>query len=130
MERLFTIEEANRLLPILRPILRDLAREWKFMQLINPEIRKAHEAADRSGGSPAGRAYVDAAEEVVHCIHRVQELGVLLKDPAAGLCDFPYQHKDRVVYLCWRLGEERILWWHDIEAGFAGREPLDDLDES
>src|SRR5437763_11924191 len=105
-DRLFTVHEANSLLPFLRPLLRDLRREWKFMQFINEEIQKAREASDRGGGSIFGHLYVESAERVVHHFHQIQEAGVLLKDPAIGLCDFPYQHGDRIVYLCWRLGED------------------------
>lgn len=127
-QRLFSVEEANQLLPLLRPILKDLKREWKFMQFINDEIKKAHEASDRGGGSIFGPGYVESAEGVIHHFHHLQELGVLLKDPSVGLCDFPHQRGDRLVYLCWRLGEDEIAWWHDRDAGFAGREPLEDLD--
>lgn len=125
--RLFSIEEANGLLPILRPILRDLSQEWKFMQLINGEIKKAHDRADRGGGSVFGKSYVRSAETVIHSFHQIQEMGVLLKDPGMGLCDFAYQQGERVVYLCWRLEEEEIAWWHDTDAGFANREPIENL---
>jgi hypothetical protein len=55
-------------------------------------------------------------------------MGVHIKDIDRGLCDFPYMRNGRVVYLCWQLGEDAIAFWHDIEAGFAGREPLDETD--
>ena len=61
-------------------------------------------------------------------IQQIKDLGVLLKDAEKGLCDFPNLRQGRVVYLCWQLGEDRIEYWHDIETGFAGREPLDDTD--
>jgi hypothetical protein len=55
---------------------------------------------------------------------KVQELGVELKDPALGLIDFPSVRDDKIVYLCWRLGELNIAYWHDTDTGFAGRQPL------
>ena len=61
-------------------------------------------------------------------IHQIKDMGVVLKDVDKGLCDFPYIRQGRLVYLCWRLGEEAIEYWHDIEAGFAGRERLDETD--
>jgi hypothetical protein len=128
-QRFFSIEEANGLLPVLRPILGELKREWAFMQLINNEIRKAHAVSDRSGGSVFGPRYIESAEQVVHYLHTVQEMGVLVKDPSIGLCDFPHQRESRVVHLCWKLGEDEIGWWHDIDAGFAEREPLENLDD-
>jgi hypothetical protein len=127
-ERLFSIEEANRLLPVLAPILMELSRDWIFMQRINDEIRRAHEAADRGGGSVFGTSYIESAEGVVHFLHRIQEMGVLLKDPGSGLCDFAHQIGERVIYLCWKLGEEEISWWHEAETGFAGRRPLSELE--
>lgn len=127
-QRLFSVDEANELLPVLRPILRDLKREWDFMQAISSEVRKAYEASERGGGSAVGPSYVESAGHVVHYLHRIEQLGVLLKDPGTGLCDFPHQRGDRIIYLCWRLGENEIAWWHDTDSGFAGREPLEDLD--
>jgi hypothetical protein len=62
-------------------------------------------------------------------INQVKEMGVIIKDVDKGLCDFPYMRQGRVVYLCWQLGEESISYWHDIETGFSGREPLDDTDK-
>ena len=127
-ERLFSLEEANSLLPVLEPLLIELSHDWIFMQRINEEIRRAHEASDRGGGSVFGTSYIESAERVVHFLHRIQELGVLLKDPGSGLCDFAHQVGSRVVYLCWRLGEKRISWWHEVETGFAGRRPIEELD--
>jgi hypothetical protein len=127
-ERIFSIDEANRLLPVLVPILTELSRDWIFMQRINEEIRRAYEAADSGGGSVFGNSYIESAERVVHVLHRIQEMGVLLKDPSCGLCDFAHQAGERVIYLCWKLGEEKVSWWHEVETGFAGRRPLSELE--
>ena len=62
-------------------------------------------------------------------IQQIKEMGVLIKDVDKGLCDFPYMRQGRIVYLCWQLGEESIEYWHDIETGFGGREPLDETDK-
>ena len=67
-------------------------------------------------------------EAIADMIAACRELGVILKDPDKGLCDFPYMRKGRMVYLCWQLGEETIGYWHHVESGFAGREQLDDSD--
>ena len=55
---------------------------------------------------------------------RIKNLGVLVKDFDIGLCDFPHQRDGKVVYLCWKLGEKKIGWWHDINNGFSERQPL------
>jgi hypothetical protein len=60
-------------------------------------------------------------------VEAIQEMGVLVKDLDIGLCDFPYQLNGRVVYLCWKLGESEIRYWHEIEAGYSGCQPLENL---
>jgi hypothetical protein len=72
-----------------------------------------------------GTAYVTALAELAECAGRLDSLGVQLKDYERGLLDFPAMRDGSVVLLCWRLGEgDQIEWWHDLEAGFAGRQPL------
>ena len=58
-------------------------------------------------------------------VHRIQDLGVQIKDLSVGLMDFPAMHEGHEVLLCWRYGEERVEFWHEIEAGFAGRQVID-----
>jgi hypothetical protein len=95
---------------------------------LNPDIQKVRDKVPLDGFSPAGVPYVAAATQLVSLLHHVKEMGVHIKDIDRGLCDFPYMRNGRVVYLCWQLGEDAIAFWHDIEAGFAGREPLDETD--
>jgi len=71
---------------------------------------------------------VESVSHLMYLLHQIKDLGVIVKDVDKGLCDFPYMRDGKMVYLCWHLGEEEIGFWHDIEAGFAGREPLDDSD--
>ena len=54
----------------------------------------------------------------------IHEIGVIVKDLDIGLCDFPYLMEDRIVYLCWKLGEKKIEWWHEVHSGYSGRHPL------
>jgi hypothetical protein len=128
-QRLFTVAEANTLLPRLRTILEDVAGVWARIKKLHPEIQKARDSAPFDGHSPYGVEYVERVAFLMFLIHQIKDLGVLLKDVDKGLCDFPYMRDGRVVYLCWQLGEDRIEYWHDIEAGFAGREPLEDRDK-
>lgn len=124
-ERLFTLSEANRLVPELEEILARIQPERRLLVKVAPEIEKAVGQAEWGGGSPAGPAYVQAMERILHGVKAVQETGVLLKDLDKGLCDFPYLLNGRVVYLCWQLGEPDIRWWHEVHTGFAWRQPLD-----
>ena len=128
-ERLFTLAEAQGLIPELRSLIEEITEAWNRIRELNPEIQKARDAAAFDGFSKSGVEYVEAVSHLMLLIHQVKDMGVILKDADKGLCDFPYMRQGRVVYLCWQLGEERIEYWHDIEAGFAGREPLDETDK-
>ncbi len=128
-ERIFTFAEAQSLLPRLRTLLEEIGEEWQHMRDLNPEIQKARDSAALDGFSKSGVEYVESVSHLMSLIHQIRDMGVLLKDADKGLCDFPYLKAGRVVYLCWQLGEDSIQYWHDIETGFAGREPLDETDK-
>jgi hypothetical protein len=127
-QRTFTLEEASRLIPILRTILSDACAEWRTIQTLNPEIQKVRDKVPFDGFAPNGAQYVAAISHLMLLLRQVKDLGVLVKDIDKGLCDFPYVRKGRVVYLCWHLGEDSIDYWHDVETGFGNREPLDETD--
>ena len=127
-ERIFTLAEAQSLLPRLRIVLAEIGQEWERIGKLNPEIQKARDSAPLDGYSKFGVDYVESVSRLMSLIQQIRDLGVLLKDVEKGLCDFPYIKDGRTVYLCWQLGEESIQYWHDVETGFAGREPLDDKD--
>ncbi|HEY2380396.1 MAG TPA: DUF2203 domain-containing protein [Terriglobia bacterium] len=127
-ERIFTLAEAEALLPTLRTLLGEIGEAWGHVRELNPEVQKARDASAFDGFSKAGVEYVESVSHLMFLIHQIKDMGVILKDAEKGLCDFPYVRQGRVVYLCWQLGEERIEYWHDIETGFGGREPLDDTD--
>jgi len=127
-ERIFTLEEARYLLPRLRSIMEDAGQEWRRMKLLNPEIQKLRDKASMDAFSPYGVQYVHSLSHLVYLLQQIKDMGVVVKDVDQGLCDFPYMRHGKVVYLCWRLGEESIGYWHEIETGFAGREPLDETD--
>ena len=128
-ERIFTLSEAVGLLAQLRSVLEEVTDEWNRIKSLNPQIQKARDKAQFDGYSPYGVEYIEAISHLMFLLQTIRDMGVILKDVDRGLCDFPYMRNGRVVYLCWHLGEETIGFWHDIEAGFAGREPLDDSDK-
>ena len=127
-ERIFTLGEAIGLLPQLRSLLEELTDEWNRIKSLNPQIQKARDKAQFDGYSPYGVEYIEAVSHLMFLLQRIRDMGVVLKDVDRGLCDFPYMKNGRLVYLCWHLGEDTIGYWHDIESGFAGREPLDASD--
>jgi hypothetical protein len=128
-ERVFTVAEATSLLPRLRTVLAEINQEWEHIRKLNPEIQKARDNAPLDGFSKSGVEYIESVSHLISLIQQIKDLGVLLKDAEKGLCDFPYIKSGRLVYLCWQLGEDNIQYWHDVEAGFAGREPLDETDK-
>ena len=122
--KLFTVEEANALLPKLQKLLDDLALHRDALREKAPHLESTLRAAGANGGSSGGSEYVVEAYNLYLAIERIRELGVLLKDLDMGLLDFPHERGGRVVFLCWHPPEERIGYWHEIEAGYAGRQPL------
>lgn len=125
LERIFTLAEANRLIPQLAEHLTNVKRAKAVLIRTKDEIKKASAKAQFGGGSYAGSHYITALELISENLQAIQEMGVLVKDLDLGLCDFPYLMNGRIVHLCWKLGEAEIRWWHDLNSGYAGRQPLD-----
>jgi len=129
LERLFTLTEANCLIPQLQEHLIAVKQAKAVLLRTKDEVKRASAKAQLGGGSFAGPHYITALEQVSENLQAIQELGVLVKDLDIGLCDFPHMLNGRVVYLCWKLGETEVQWWHEINSGYTDRQPLgDDLD--
>jgi hypothetical protein len=123
-ERHFTREEANALLPQLTTMLTQL-REAKD-ELTDTEAHEAlSEAAPSNGGGDEGKQVGVAFLEVRRLLDTIEQAGIVLRDIDRGLIDFPAVLDAREIYLCWELGEDEVAFWHDLETGFGGREPLD-----
>ena len=125
--KLFTIEEANSLLPSVRPIVRGIQRAHRRLASYQSQASAAAEGGkDGGGGGMAnGSHYAKLIIELSLGVGELESLGVQLKDYSRGLIDFPSIREGRVVLLCWRADEgNQLEWWHDVEAGFAGRQPL------
>jgi hypothetical protein len=124
--KLFTIQEANALLPSVRSILAKIQRAHRKLGHYREDAKKAAAAAEQGGGGiESGVAYAAVLTELTLQLSELETLGVQLKDFERGLVDFPSLRDGRVVLLCWQLGEgDELEWWHDVDAGFAGRTPL------
>ena len=124
--KLFTLSEANALLPSVRRIAGAIARAHNRIAASQEAARAAAENASFGGGFMAdGPQYVTDLMSLAEHTGELEALGVQLKDYGRGLLDFPSMREGRVVLLCWQLGEgDRIEWWHDLETGFAGRQPI------
>ena len=124
--KLFTIQEANALLPNVRTIVGKIQQAHRRVTQFRDEAKEASEAAEKGGGGmSSGLAYAQALTDLTGTIAELEALGVQLKDFERGLVDFPSLRDGRVVLLCWQMGEgDELEWWHDVDAGFAGRTPL------
>jgi hypothetical protein len=123
-ERHFTRAEANALLPQLTELLGQL-REAKN-ELTDSEAHEAlSDAAPSNGGGEEGRQVGVAFLEVRRLLETIEQSGIVLRDIDRGLVDFPAVLDETEVLLCWELGEDEVAFWHDLDAGYGGREPLD-----
>lgn len=123
--KLFTLTEANELLPGVSASLHTIQKLYAKIDTYRDAARSAAVASEFGGGMKGGSEYVKALYEIGKITTELHDLGIQLKDYSRGLIDFPSMRDGRVVLLCWQLGEdEKIEWWHDLEAGFAGRQPL------
>lgn len=123
-ERLFTVAEASALLPTLRPLLeslRDLGR--RLAQERSAGSLQALRGGN--GGGEAARSVAASTARMAEVLEEIEAHGVVVKDPRAGLIDFPAVHRGAEIYLCWRLEEEDLAWWHPRDTGFAGRRSID-----
>ncbi len=124
-ERHYSLEEAAELLPDLVELIAHM-REARD-RLGDREAREAlSEASPTNGGGAPGRTVSEGFVELRDSMTKLRDLDVVLRDLDRGLLDFPSLRDGREVYLCWAEGEDAIRYWHEPDAGFAGRRPLDD----
>ncbi len=134
--KLFTLTEAERLRVQLEPILIEAMDARRKMAELDTELNALAERIQRSGGLQV--PYEKAAKQRIErnriersiqsALERIHSTGCLVKDLDVGLLDFPARINDEEVYLCWRLGEDRIRFYHRQDEGFAGRKPIDPRD--
>ena len=124
-QKTFTLEGANATLPLVRVIVKDAMDKWRELGHLRAELADAEVHGLSEQRKRHLREEVDRIErELEGCVREVAELGASIKDFETGLVDFPTKRGNKTVLLCWKAGEERIEWWHDLEAGFAGRRPI------
>ncbi|MFB3827577.1 MAG: DUF2203 domain-containing protein [Bryobacteraceae bacterium] len=133
MPRRFTLAEAESLLPTLRPLLSEAAgvkSEYDraarcFDGLLQRIMLMGGLAPDREEAAESRHARDRAGERLKRIVEKIEQNGCVLKDLDIGLVDFPTVFRGEEVYLCWKMDEPRIAWWHGVEEGFAGRKPID-----
>jgi hypothetical protein len=133
-EKYFDRREAEELLPVIGHFLEEARKQKHALESITAEISNAALRIMMLGGSLPPFAELNrkksqrdkVAEQLAQTVDEIQQTGCLVKDLETGLVDFPSLRGGEKVYLCWKLGEAHIGYWHGIEEGFAGRKPLDD----
>ncbi len=134
-EKYFDRHEAEELLPAIGQFLEEARKQKQALDSVTADISNASLRIMMLGGSLPPFAELNhkkaqrekIAEQLSRTVDEIQETGCVVKDLDTGLVDFPSLRRGEKVYLCWKLGEERIGYWHGIEEGFAGRKPLDDV---
>jgi hypothetical protein len=124
MPHYFTVEEANAKLQEIRPLMEEIQTIREKILKQQPDAWPLVEKTAGNGGSLAASRLVIDFERLDRLVHRIQDSGAILKDINLGLIDFPAWRKEHAVYLCWQYGETDLAYWHEIDAGFAGRQPL------
>ena len=131
--KFFTVEEANRSLPLVKAIVGDIVRQFEVVNsrkqslIALKNLRRRPGAPIDAYAEETSRSQADLEAEEVHLdayITELTRLGVRLKG-FDGLCDFPSLRDGREVHLCWRLEEPSVRYWHEVNAGYAGRQPLE-----
>ena len=130
MTRYYTVEEANLALPRLRQWLPRLRARRQRLDVVQRKLSNLAVKAAANGNLVEEEVLATQREaqrlagEVDKLIARINGLGCQIKDIEQGLVDFPTLREGREVCLCWRLGEAEVAFWHELEAGFGGRQPL------
>ena len=126
--QLFTVDHANRTLPLVRRIVEDIVREHRSWQeaIVELDLLVSGVRADLPDprATALERRIQAIARDIEQCQGELESLGIQLKDRRIGLIDFPSEMDGRRVLLCWRLGEPSVQYWHDEQTGYAGRQPL------
>ncbi len=125
MPKYYTPKEANEALTIVRPLVAEMMQISERIRENQPEFWSVVEKSAGNGGNPKLSKLLPDFDRLDALLHKMQDMGVEIKDLVIGLIDFTALHDGREVYLCWRFNEDSIQFWHEIEAGFSGRQLID-----
>jgi hypothetical protein len=129
-KRRFSLEQANRSLPLVKRVVGDIVQTHALAMKLQHEV-------ERQSAAKANNTQKTMQEQLDACMNKLEdfvdelsEIGCELKDYQTGLIDFVGRHEGRDVYLCWKLGEDHISYWHELDSGFAGRQSISKLREN
>jgi len=127
VKRFFTVESAGETLVFVRPVVRDVVQAYTELMRLRTEQQELALLRDVHERLSEVRARIDEhVQRLKQLHHELADVGCELKDLVGGLVDFPARLDGRTVYLCWKLGEPEVRYWHEADAGYAGRRPIDD----
>jgi hypothetical protein len=125
MPKYYTLKEANETLHIVRPMLKEMMEIGEKIRARQPELWAMVQKSAGNGGNPELSRLLVEFDHLDALLHQIQDMGIEVKDLTIGLIDFVGLKDGREIYLCWKYGEGEIQFWHEIEAGFAGRQLID-----
>jgi hypothetical protein len=125
MPNYFTVDEARKALRKIIPFMDEIMTIRESILRQQPEKWSLVQSSAGNGGSPEASRLVKDFDRLDRLVHRVQDAGAVFKDINLGLLDFPAWREEHEVCLCWKVGEPDLQYWHELEAGFAGRQPIE-----
>ncbi|HUU84111.1 MAG TPA: DUF2203 domain-containing protein [Phycisphaerae bacterium] len=128
-QKSFTLEEANRALPLVRRVVSDIVAQYKELLRLQPQREALLKSGRKAAAVAVKRQGTAIAERIDELIDELRGIGCDLKDHQAGLVDFPGRRNGREILLCWKPSEPNVMFWHEVHAGFSGRRPIDDACE-
>jgi len=123
--RYFTVEEANAVVGVIRPLVREILEIRRTVIARRPAVWPVLQRAVGNGGSRAASEMVTAFVRLDTIVREIQATEAILKDINRGLVDFLALRDGREIYLCWEYDEEEIQYWHELHTGYAGRQPIE-----
>jgi hypothetical protein len=123
----FTVGEANKVLPQVRPLVATMMRLHSEIVVLSDKVETVLEKSRFDSGSRAASELAMLFIRYERVMKQINTIGVQVKDPGSGLCDFPARYEGRDILLCWKAGEAQVEWWHDLSSGFRGRRHISEL---
>lgn len=124
-KKYFSLSEANRSLVLVRRIVRDVVDRYRRLRELHESYQSLDQIGDVAAADKTRQQYVVTTEHLAALREELEDIGCELKDLEIGLVDFPALRDQREVYLCWKLGEETVQYWHEVSGGFSERHPAD-----
>jgi hypothetical protein len=122
-EKFYSVEEANAVLPQVKELV-DRIRQTQEALTNDKTLAAVREKASHNGGGEPSQQLSERTRSLERDLKQLEALGIVLRDPTIGLIDFSHRRAGKTVFLCWKLGEPRVEWWHPVETGIAGRQRL------